>query len=205
MTTFLTSDSHWGHSNILHLCNRPWLRPGDMVDHPGGYKVWASPEIKELRTLEMDEALIDRWNAVVGKRDLVYHLGDFAYNKTWTTQDLDKVFNRLNGKIILVKGNHGKLAWGCRSRFHAAYDGLAEVDVDGQTVVLCHYAMRTWKGSHRGAFHIYGHSHGTLSDDPNSRSFDVGVDCHNFAPISFEQVKEIMSKKNFKPVDHHKQ
>jgi hypothetical protein len=63
--------------------------------------------------------------------------------------------------------------------------------------------MRTWNKSHRGSWHLYGHSHGTLPDDPHSMSFDVGVDCHNYRPLSFEQVKAVMSKKLFKPIDHH--
>jgi len=63
--------------------------------------------------------------------------------------------------------------------------------------------MRVWNKSHHGAWHLYGHSHGTLPDDKNSLSFDVGVDCHNFTPINFEQVSAIMKKKNFKPIDHH--
>jgi calcineurin-like phosphoesterase family protein len=151
----------------------------------------------------MDAAMIGHWNNVVGRRDLVYHLGDFAYNRNFDSRDFDRVFNQLNGKIIFIKGNHDKLAWGNRQKFHESYDSYHEAVVDGQTVILCHYAMRTWKGSHRGTFHLYGHSHGTLPDDPDSRSFDCGVDCHSFSPISFDRVKEIMATKNFKPVDHH--
>jgi calcineurin-like phosphoesterase family protein len=63
--------------------------------------------------------------------------------------------------------------------------------------------MRVWNKSHHGAWHLYGHSHGTLPDDPNALSFDCGVDCHNYTPISFEQVEAIMAKKTFKPIDHH--
>lgn len=40
-------------------------------------------------------------------------------------------------------------------------------------------------------------------DDPNSLSFDVGMDCHNLMPLSFNEVEEILSKKIHKPVDHH--
>jgi calcineurin-like phosphoesterase family protein len=50
---------------------------------------------------------------------------------------------------------------------------------------------------------IYGHSHSSLPDDPNALSFDVGVDCHDFKPLSFEQVKMIISRKTWKPTDHH--
>ncbi len=72
-----------------------------------------------------------------------------------------------------------------------------------QDIVMLHYSMRVWNKSHHGSWHLYGHSHGTLPDDPNSLSIDVGVDCHNYQPISYDEIKSIMSKKEFKPVDHH--
>jgi calcineurin-like phosphoesterase family protein len=55
--------------------------------------------------------------------------------------------------------------------------------------------MRRWLGSNRGNYHLYGHSHGSLPDDPNSLSIDVGVDCHNYKPISADRVRDIMRDK----------
>ncbi|MFK5004710.1 hypothetical protein ACI4AP_29375, partial [Klebsiella pneumoniae] len=72
-----------------------------------------------------------------------------------------------------------------------------------QRIVLCHYAMEVWNKSHHQAWHLYGHSHGSLPDNPNAKKFDVGVDCHNYTPLSYQDVKNIMARKNFKPFDHH--
>jgi calcineurin-like phosphoesterase family protein len=150
----------------------------------------------------MDEALIRNWNSVVGPDDLVYHLGDILFGRD--ERDFDRVLNRLNGRIILIKGNHDRMTMQFRNKFlEYHHSGMLETKIEGQQVTLCHYAMRVWNKSHRGAFHLYGHSHGTLPDDPNSLSFDVGVDCHNYTPITWEKVKQIMAKKTFKPVDHH--
>jgi calcineurin-like phosphoesterase family protein len=66
-------------------------------------------------------------------------------------------------------------------------------------IVLFHYALREWNASHWGSYHLYGHSHGTLPDIDTSLSFDIGVDCHNFYPLSYEEVKAIMKKKNWQP------
>ena len=75
---------------------------------------------------------------------------------------------------------------------------------ESKSIVLCHYAMKIWNKSHHGVWHLYGHSHGTLPDDPYSMSFDVGVDCHDFKPLGFDDIKKIMDKKKkFKPIDHH--
>jgi calcineurin-like phosphoesterase family protein len=55
--------------------------------------------------------------------------------------------------------------------------------------------MRVWPHSGRGAWQLYGHSHGNLPDDPLSLSMDVGVDSHDFCPWHFEEVKKIMEAK----------
>ncbi len=184
MINWFTSDTHLGHANIIKYCKRPY---NDVV--------------------EMDNALIDNWNILVSPEDHVYHLGDFAYG------DVQKVWNyirRLNGIIHIIWGNHDKglkqlykysrhLAQGKVFFLH----DMAEVTVEKQTIILNHYAMRIWNKSHHESWHLYGHSHGTLPDDPHSRSFDVGVDCHQYRPISFREVGAIMRRKAYKPVDYH--
>jgi calcineurin-like phosphoesterase family protein len=196
MKTFFTSDTHFGHANIIKYCNRPF----------------ASVE-------EMDNTLIHNWNAVVRPEDTVYHLGDFAVGGGPAAPYL----RRLNGTIYFCLGNHDK-----RLRFIKAYldielelqdhfagsylnddkvkfgiPYLREVTVEKQEIVLCHYAMKVWNGSHKGSWQLYGHSHGTLPDDPNALSCDVGVDCWNYFPVSMEQLRDKMKTKTYKPVDHH--
>ena len=60
MNTFFTSDQHYGHAMILEYCNRPFA---------------------DVQT--MNETLVDNHNAVVGKKDTVYHLGDFAFRGSY--------------------------------------------------------------------------------------------------------------------------
>ena len=64
------------------------------------------------------------------------------------------------------------------------------------SITLCHYAMRSWERSHYATWHLYGHHHGKLP--PYGLSFDVGVDCWNFYPVSLDQVKEKMA--TLKPI-----
>ncbi len=178
MNYWFTADTHFGHANIIKYCNRPFKD-----------------------SVEMNETIISNWNKVVKKDDLVYHLGDFCFGRN--DYDFDMYFERLNGLIIFLKGNHDRLAWAHRHKFYAAHNSYHEIEINGQEITLCHYAMRVWNKSHHGSWHLYGHSHGSLPDDKNSLSFDCGVDCHNFAPINFEQIPAIMSKKTFKSIDHH--
>lgn len=180
---WFTSDHHFGHKNIIRFSNRPFT---DVFD--------------------MDEALIGKWNAVVGIKDTVYHLGDIFFCPSSEARLLRE---RLNGSIHLIRGNHDKGADSIRDAFEWIKDihelTIDDADAEGgkQRITLCHYAMRVWNHSHHGAWHLYGHSHGSLEDDTHSLSFDVGVDCHNFQPISYKTVKDIMSAKTFTPIDHH--
>lgn len=47
----------------------------------------------------------------------------------------------------------------------------------------------------RGSWHLYGHSHGRLPDDPLALSMDVGVDTHDFRPWHFDEIKERMKER----------
>ncbi len=176
---YFTSDHHFGHKNIIKFSERPFKD----VD-------------------EMDEFMIQKWNEKVTPEDEVYHLGDVGLN---SPGKLRKILDRLNGKIYLINGNHEKSAQACHSRFEWIKDYYELVIKDEtfkkgqQLIVLSHYAMRVWNASHWGTYQLYGHSHGNLPRDPNALSFDVGVDCHDFAPISYEEVKEIMKTKTWEP------
>ena len=72
-----------------------------------------------------------------------------------------------------------------------------------QLIILSHYAHQVWNRSHHGSWHLYGHSHGSLPDDPASLSFDAGCMLFGMRPISYDKVKEIMRTKWFVPIDHH--
>ncbi len=173
--TWLTADTHFGHKNIIRYCNRPF---SSIQEH--------------------DEALIHNWNTRVGKTDTVFHLGDFSFGDD---DFFHWIISRLNGKIIFIQGNHDDVARRNKHRFHEYYYGYHELSLFGKFCVFSHYAFEVWNKSHHGSYNFYGHSHGGLPDNPNALKFDVGIDCFNYAPISFKQAYEIMDKKAFKAPD----
>jgi len=186
MKYFFTSDTHYGHKNIIKYANRPYSSVS-----------------------EMNEDMIKKWNSVVSSEDIVYHIGDFAFTPY---KEAAEILRSLNGSKVLIFGNHDKALRKEKDLYihwRSAGD-LREITVPdpdaprgAQGIVLCHYAMRVWNKSYHGSWQLYGHSHGSLPDDPNSLSLDVGVDCWNFTPVSYEQIKEKMKLKTFKPLDHH--
>lgn len=161
---FYTADLHFGHANIIKYCNRPFSS-----------------------VQEMDEIMIANWNKVVGINDTVMVLGDFTFRQH------ESYARRLNGRKILIKGNHDRIR-GRLQNFDEVWS-VYEDNVNGQIIVLSHYAMRTWNKSFHGSWHLYGHSHGTLPED-EGMSFDVGVDVWNFYPVSFEVVRSKMKTKS---------
>lgn len=181
--TFFTSDWHLFHANIIKYSARPFKD-----------------------TVEMNRAIQDRINEKVDEKSWLYFLGDafFAKNDYQVQAFLDWLDGLKCKNLCWIKGNHDRRrTTSVAHRFFWVKD-MAEIEIEGQKIVLNHYAMKVWNKSHRGAWHLYGHSHGSLPDDPNSLSFDVGVDTNNFYPYSFHEVEERMKKKKFVPIDHHK-
>jgi len=133
------------------------------------------------------------WNANVGKDDTVYHLGDFCMGNP------KDYLAELNGNIIFIKGNHDK--WMKKEplmveiRLPEKYKD-PEFPNYPRYLTLSHYAMRSWKNSHYASWHLFGHHHGNL--EPWGLSFDVGVDCFGYAPVSLDDVAEVMS--TLKPI-----
>lgn len=143
--------------------------------------------------VEHDEALVQNWNTVVTRDDIVYHLGDLGLcHSTY----LGKILNRLNGSIHIILGNHDKTALQISKtanvkRFASISDSKY-IRVENQHIFLLHYAMRTWRSSYHGSWHLFGHSHGRMA--PFGKSFDVGVDCWDYKPVSFDCVKQKMDQ-----------
>lgn len=122
MRTFFTSDSHFGHDNIIKHCQRPCR------EHP--FRDGA----------QMDRALMDAWNSVVSPGDVVYHLGDFSMRPAETINSLLK---KLHGIKHLIVGNHDRVdeVSGSRLQGWASVREMAKISVDGQSVFLCRWRI----------------------------------------------------------------
>jgi calcineurin-like phosphoesterase family protein len=146
---------------------------------------------------QMDEAMIANWNAAVAPEDIIYHLGDFAMGKKPAPSYLE----RLNGQKHLIWGNHDSNQTRQLSNWASSQPYL-EINLEGNFIVLCHYAMRVWNKSHRGALMFYGHSHNSLPG--TDQSCDVGVDCFNYKPVTLTEIRRhLRTLPPYLPADHH--
>jgi calcineurin-like phosphoesterase family protein len=153
MAVFFTSDHHFGDARRLGFDRRPF----------------ASRDA-------MDDAMVARWNAVVGAGDEVWHLGDVARSGAHAAA----ILPRLNGRKHLITGNNDPPETLALPDW-ASVGPYAEIEADGHGLVLCHYPFRTWNGMHRGRLNLHGHSHGRLK--PMPRQYDVGVDVRDLRPV----------------------
>jgi len=168
---FYISDTHFRHGRILAMQPRPFAT----ID-------------------EHDEAIVQRWNSVVGPDDIVFHLGDFAFRLGDRFDKLHWLFSRLRGRKYLILGNHDIDNRGEIHPHLAALDWAApprhalRTKDGGREVYMSHYACRTWPCQSYGAVHFYGHSHGHLPGAGLSR--DVGVDLPDvdFTPRTFDEL-----------------
>jgi len=166
---WFTADQHFNHANIIELSNRPF---------------------KDIN--EMNEYLIGQWNFCVRQHDRVYILGDLILGGK---RDIIPILERLNGHKYLILGNHD--VRNGLDRFKEYFIWIKyykELKVDNQRIVLFHYPLQEWNGSHRGVWHLHGHSHGNLKHTSRNM-LDVGVDnVSSYSPINFKQIKGLMER-----------
>lgn len=179
---FFTGDLHFGHENALAFDHRPF------------------------QTIEeMDEELIRRWNSKVGKGDLTYVLGDMI----WKTRndDAPSLIKRLNGQIILIKGNHDRFLHNAKAKDALAgikdYDDICVALEDGtqKRVILSHYFIPMYNGHRYQAIHLHAHSHFTDEADfevdfanylnsigCKNEVYNVGCMYWNYEPVTLDEI-----------------
>jgi calcineurin-like phosphoesterase family protein len=160
MALWFTADTHFGHSNIIRYCKRPFAN----VD-------------------QMDETIIKNWNDRISAKDEVWHLGDFCFD----TKKLDHYLLQLNGKLNLIHGNHDRAKTRNHQRWCLSLP-LKDINVENTNITLCHYGMKVWNKSNHGSLHLYGHSHSNLPG--TNQCLDVGADCWEFKPVSLTEIKD---------------
>lgn len=185
---FVISDTHFGHTNSWQLFKRPD----------------GSPLRPFTSTEEMDEAMIERWNAKVQPHDVVYHLGDVVINRKYL-----HLVKRLNGKKRLVRGNHD--IFKDQDYRDVGFDSLYGVRVFTDKFILSHIPLHPDCITHRFKVNVHGHLHanevmrtrtnmvhGTMTGlvtEPDPRYLCVSVEHTNYEPLSFDEVDDRIAKR----------
>lgn len=169
MTTihYFIADTHFGHENIIRLCNRPFST-----------------------VAEMNETIIENWNQRVSSNDTVFIVGDMFFR----AEDVEGILYKLKGKKRLIVGNHDD--WLKRidaAKYFASIDNLLEVSDGQHSLVLCHYPLVTWKHAKR-SYMIHGHIHNDRSADywpllcKREKVLNAGVEVNGYSPVTFAEL-----------------
>jgi calcineurin-like phosphoesterase family protein len=168
---FITSDTWFGRPQILEIARR---------------HSFSSIE-------DMNAKLIKNWNKHIKKGDIVFHLGNFA----WDPHTARSVLKKLNGEITFLIGS--------------ADDALLEIEdefdnimiLDDQIVelpefdsIICHYPLDVWNGQSTGTIHFHGHtvfSHKT--NLTNLNRVNVCTDFWSYTPVKFSTIKDFINDK----------
>ena len=168
MNYFLTSDTHFGHANIIKYCNRPF---------------------KDVE--EMNSTIIRKFNERVKEDDICYFLGDFCFrgnnvHGNGSRAKFADYRNKLNCKnIIFIRGNHDKnndvknLMFGCMIHY----------------ATKSYMCMHNPEHAIAYAYDVnfVGHVHDKWTFRRFVTQFDikdcinVGVDAWNFYPVRIEE------------------
>lgn len=129
------SDTHLHHENVLRFDRRPF---------------------RSMR--EMNNAIIERWNARVTDEDTVYILGDFIWlpESEWA-----RIVSQLNGRKVLIRGNHDPKMFSKETRrlFVDIRDKM-EITDNGRHVIMSHYPELCYKSDYDpNCYMLYGHVH----------------------------------------------
>ena len=180
---YFTADLHLDHTNIIIYCNRPFGLGPDIKD-----------SISRTKATElMNDTIINNINQTVKENDTLWVLGDFAF--AHSPEHLRSLRNRIVCRnITAIRGNHDK-SW--YSQVLGAMKDMDSIEIGGNRIVLCHYPMLSWNASFHGSWHLFGHCHGNMNPWlsqhlTETRMLDIGVDCHNFKPLSFEEIRDYM-------------
>lgn len=177
---FFTSDTHFGHTNILKYCSRPF---------------------SDIET--MNNSLIKKWNETVKPNDIVFHLGDVGFDK-----NIKNILYNLNGEIHLILGNHDNKIKNIVDRFESVNNQM-HISINGQQIYLNHFPFLCFAGSYGNmnsechTWQLFGHVHsGPYSDTGLDHQrlkilfptqYDVGVDNNDFRPVSYDEIKTIIT------------
>jgi calcineurin-like phosphoesterase family protein len=192
---FVISDTHFGHTNSWEKFK---LEDG-------------SPLRPFTSTEEMDETMIERWNAKVKPGDTVYHLGDVVINK----KSLHLV-SRLNGRKILIRGNHD--IFKDQDYRDVGFEQIHGVRVFVDKFILSHIPLHPDCVTDRFKVNVHGHLHANeitrqvrlsdkdewfdrgkmtdlVFDEIDPRYLCVSVENTNYEPLSFDEVEARIQKR----------
>ena len=161
----------------------------------------------------MDQALMENYCSVVKDTDIVYFLGDHVMGNRM--EGLAKI-KSLPGTKIAIRGNHDYdhsiHPQKVRDKWIPIYRDTFDIVIDSWSIIqtwhdrvikMCHFPT-TFQFDGDKKYSAYrpdiddcdwllcGHVHNAWKVQPENKTVNVGVDVHNYRPVSQEELLELM-------------
>jgi calcineurin-like phosphoesterase family protein len=189
LKTFVTSDLHFHHANILKYCPRPYESKDDM-----------------------DMKLIEMFQEKVSEEDHVYHLGDFMFGHPKPRHFLE-LFEEMPGNWHFILGNHDKHNLEKWKPTLLKHPQIKEIEFykrlkyNNMMFILFHYEIKAWEDrgwrdrsperrKYDAVYHLFGHSHSSPDRVYEQDSMDVGIDATNYQLLTIEEIVEKINQQS---------
>ena len=184
---YFVADWHLNHGNIIKYKKRPFMTSQEedlcyLVDQgcipPHEFKI----SYESIQA--MNETIIENTNAFVRNNDHLVINGDLFFSKQSKKLEEAKKFREMINceNVYVILGNHDDR--NVLSPYFKVFDQY-RFNIDGQQVFCCHYPCRSWDMASYGSWMLYGHVHGSLSDQDCGKltSYEAHVYNEEFTKI----------------------
>lgn len=139
---------------------------------------------------EMTDFLIREWNSVVSSGDLVYHLGNFA----WDPKTAQEALERLNGQILLLPAEYDDAVM-VLSKKGMLRSGVKLINriqhLEAYKVNLSYWPMEAWPGKEKGFYSVIGYPPKQFKSDPKKKRINMSTDLWGYKPQDLEKTLQI--------------
>ena len=199
---WLTSDTHYGHNNIVRGVTNWRNAEGEIP----------TEQVRDFNDVEtMNELMIENINANVDAKDWLIHLGDWSFGGYDKIQEFREQINCNN--VVLILGNHDHHIQRDVPKFRKMFNHIANYEElritrkedSNNTLILCHYPIISWNQMHHGSFMLHGHQHlkGERKFGQGKR-MDIGLcGSEEFRPYHIEEIVDLLSHRQFEPYPEH--
>lgn len=172
MKVFVTSNQQFGRKGAIRNYKRPFVDVDDM-----------------------NHQLVEAWNSVVSEEDIVYVLGNFA----WDPETLEVVARNLNGDIVVISGEYDKAA-----RDVAEIKGIVSIDYLYNAIeehpevnsVLSYWPLTEWPGKSKGSYSIIGYPGKDYKTNHKTRTLNCACDLWDFKPVDVSLMIALLEDAN---------
>ena len=147
-------------------------------------------------TEEMQISMINSWNEKIKPNDIVYHLGNFA----WDIISAENALLNLNGRINFLPSMYD-MALDQVAGDNGVFEGVKVIKdgiftIESLELVLCPWPLKNWPGKAHNVLHIHGGDKRYKANLKNELRFNANCDLWSLSPISLDSLLSVIKEFN---------